>query len=160
MLVQRKVTKRKHSRDAIRRAARAGPLRSSRNEGTAHNSLRSNTCASSPLVPLRCSARFTAGKSKAAKQNHWQRQRQEEMQWHPSPTRPARRSASGVRSTRAAVPRKRVALAPFRLRRKGRGQKQQQLQKHPDRQNGGWQPHPRAAQPSPPPGLTCVMARH
>ena len=33
---------------AIRRAAPAGPLRSSRAAGTAHNSLRSDTCASFP----------------------------------------------------------------------------------------------------------------
>ena len=65
------------------RLHRIGALRSSRNEGTAHNSLRSNTCASSPLVPLRCSARFTAGKSKAGKQrqerNHRQRQNHEQQ---------------------------------------------------------------------------------
>src|SRR5690606_277243 len=47
------------------RLRRIGPLRSSRAGGTAHNSLRSDTCASSPPVPLRCSARFTAGRSKA-----------------------------------------------------------------------------------------------
>ena len=47
------------------RLRRIGPLRSSRDRGTAHNSLRSDTCASSPPVPLRCSARSTAGKSKA-----------------------------------------------------------------------------------------------
>src|SRR5690606_27348550 len=47
------------------RLRRIGPLCSSRDRGTAHNSLRSDTCASSPPVPLRCSARSTAGKSKA-----------------------------------------------------------------------------------------------
>ncbi len=36
---------------------RAGTLRFSANQGTAPNSLRSNTGASSPLIPLRCSAR-------------------------------------------------------------------------------------------------------
>jgi len=35
----------------------------------------------------------------------------------PTPTRPARRSAPGVRTTRAAVPRERVVLTP---RKRGR----------------------------------------
>ncbi len=42
---------------ASRRAVHAGALRFSANQGTAPNSLRSNTGASSPLIPLRCSAR-------------------------------------------------------------------------------------------------------
>src|SRR5690606_5795155 len=49
------------------RLRRIGPLRSSRAGGTAHNSLRSNTCASSPPVPLRCSARSTAREVKSPK---------------------------------------------------------------------------------------------
>ncbi len=41
----------------------AGPLRVSRRWGTAHNSLRSDTWASPPPSPLRCSVRFTGKES-------------------------------------------------------------------------------------------------
>ncbi|WP_313251481.1 hypothetical protein, partial [Stenotrophomonas indicatrix] len=46
---------------------RTGTLRFSVNQGTAPNSLRSDIGASSPLIPLRCSARYKADPtSKAA----------------------------------------------------------------------------------------------
>jgi len=53
---------------ASRRAAHAGALRSSVNRGTARNSLRSDTRASSPPVPLRCSARFKADPGQSQRQ--------------------------------------------------------------------------------------------
>ena len=67
LLVQRKVAQIKHGPDAIRRASPAGSLRSSHVDGTAHNSLRSDMCASTPLYLLRCSARSTAMKVKSQK---------------------------------------------------------------------------------------------
>ncbi|WP_204374359.1 hypothetical protein, partial [Stenotrophomonas maltophilia] len=54
-------------RAAIREPAlRAGALCSSVNQGTAPNSLRSNSGASSPLIPLRCSARYKADPTAAS----------------------------------------------------------------------------------------------
>src|SRR5690606_29240655 len=90
-----KVTKRNTAGREPMRLRRISPLRSSRGEGTAHNSLRSDMCASAPLTPLRCSARSTAGEVKSWKQPQPQPQ--------PQP-RPLKKAATWVSLLRGNEP--------------------------------------------------------
>ncbi len=66
LFAKRKVTKRNAPPAASRRAAHVGALCSSVRRGTARNSLRSDTRASSPSPDLRCSARYKADSTSKA----------------------------------------------------------------------------------------------